>query len=137
MQNLSLNGFQLELSAKTLTLYKLAFPDNKGLRALRAAHTDWFVYWREGTVYALPNVANPTVKLGAEITDLCTDHLQLIAARITDLLPTKFPGYPAFQRRPFSFVARRKDEEIVQTVTKYLKNRPSILDHFTIRPSFH
>ncbi len=137
MTNLSLNGFHLGLSAKSLTFQKLEFADNKGLRALRAAHPNWFIYWRDGTVYALPNVPNPAASLGVETTDLCTDHLQLIAARITDLLPTKFPGYPAFQRRPFSFVARRKDEEIVQTVTKYLKNRPSILDHFTIRPSFY
>src|SRR5260221_714598 len=85
MQNLSLNGFQLELSAKTLTLYKLAFPDNKGLRTLRAAHTDWFVYWREGTVYALPNVANPTVKLGAETTDLLWGSPRLGVHRLCPL----------------------------------------------------
>lgn len=137
MNSLSLNGFHLELSAKSLTFHKLDFPDNKGLRVLRETHPDWFIHWRDGIVYALPKVGNPAVTLGAETTDLCTDHLQLIAARITDLLPTKFPGYPAFQRRPFSFVAKRKDEEIIQAVTKYLKARPSLLDQFSIRPSFH
>ena len=126
MNNLSLNGFHLELSAKSLTFHKLDFPDNKGLRVLRETHPDWFIHWRDGIVYALPKVGNPAVTLGAETTDLCTDHLQLIAARITDLLPTKFPGYPAFQRRPFSFVAKRKDEEIIKAVTKYLKARPSL-----------
>ena len=96
--NLLLNGFYLELSAKSIAFRKLEFPDNKGLRSLRRQHQDWFIYWRDGMVYALPNVEEPKTSIGLDDIGLCNDHLQLIASRITDLLPTMFPRYEAFRK---------------------------------------
>src|SRR5258708_3580667 len=131
---ISLNGFLLELSARSFRFYKCPFPDNKQLRAQRQQHEDWFIYWRDGEISALPKEPNPRTTIGTEVTELCTDHLPLIAARITDLLPTLFPQYEAFRTRPFSFLSQRT--EIVQETTKGWKNAPPILKEFSIRPCF-
>jgi hypothetical protein len=136
INNLALNGFLLELSAKSFSVRKLDFPDNKGLKQLRSEHEDWFIYWREGVVYGLARIENPGTVLGTEQRELCKDHLPLIASRITDLLPAMFPQYEGFRRRPFSFVGRRPDEEIVERAARLLTSKPVLLRDFTIRPAF-
>lgn len=136
INSLALNGFVLELSAKSFSFQRMDFADNKGLKQLRSLHEDWFIYWREGIVYALPRVRETRSALGEESSDLCKDHLPLIASRITDLLPGVFPQYEGFRRRPFSFVARKAEEEIVERAARFLKTKPALLSSFTIRPSF-
>ncbi len=133
---LALNGFLLELSAKSFALRRMDFPDNKGLRDFRKEHEDWFIHWRDGVVYAIPKTESPRTSIGVESFELCKDHLPFIAARITDLLPSVFPAYEGFRRRPFSFVGRKPEEEIVERATKHLKGVPSLVCGFAIRPSF-
>ena len=135
-QQLSLNGFRLELSARSFVLRRMDFPDNQGLKDLRKEHEDWFLSWREGVVYALPKNKNPRTTLGAESMELCNDHLPLIASRITDLLPSVFPNYAGFRRYPFSFVGRKAEEEIVERAASGLSGVPRLIQAFTIRPSF-
>ena len=54
MHELFLNGFHLSLSSETFSVHRMALPDNKQLKGLRREHDDWFIYWREGFLYAVP-----------------------------------------------------------------------------------
>lgn len=109
-------------------------PDNKQLKDLRAQHPDWFTYWREGFVYAVPRKGSPSTTIGDPVTLQCSEHLQFIVSLIDALLPSKFPGYDAFRRRPFAF-AGKKDELVGASATK-LRTKPPLLKYFTIRPTF-
>ena len=131
---LSLNGFHLELSADTFSARRMALPDNKQLRDLRAQHTDWFIYWREGHLYAVPHNASPGTTIGEPDKLRCSEHLLFIVALIDALLPKKFPGYNAFRRHPFGF-AGKKDELVAASAAK-LRNKPLLLKYFIIRPTF-
>src|ERR1039458_4909658 len=84
---LLLNGFRLSLSSDTLSANTLPLPDNKPLRDLRRAHPDWFLYWRDGTLYAIPRVDSPTTSIGTETPLTCNDHLQLVTSLIDEALP--------------------------------------------------
>ena len=131
---LSLNGFAIGLSSDTFEAFTLPLPDNKQVKPLRETHKDWFLSWREGTIYAIARIERPSTSIGTLERLQCNDHLQLIVALIDDLLPVKFPAYEAFRHRPFAFKGRR--EEIIGTITKNLRNPHELLQHFTIRPTF-
>lgn len=134
IHELLLNGFHLSLSAATFQARRMALPDNKGLKQLRGLHPDWFTYWRDGWVYAVPKVSEPGTTLGEPVTLTCAEHLQFIVALIDGLLPSKFPGYEAFRRHPFAF-AGKKDELVAASAAK-LRSKPSLLKQFAIRPTF-
>ena len=131
---LLLNGFRLSLSNDTFVAHTFTLPDNKELKALRQVHKDWFLSWRDGTVYAVPRTLTPSTSIGEPATLRCEDHLRLLVTMIDDLLPLKFPKYEAFRRRPFRFIGKR--DELVATITNRLRNPPALLQHFTIRPTF-
>jgi hypothetical protein len=134
IHELLLNGFQLSLSSETFSARRMALPDNKKLKDLRAAHPDWFIYWREGFLYAVPRNESPKTSLGDPVTLQCGEHLQFIVSLIGALLPKKFPGYDAFRQRPFAF-AGKKDELVSASAAK-LHTKPALLKLFTIRPTF-
>ena len=131
---LLLNGFHLSLSADAFPARRMALQNNKSLKELRVQHPDWFIYWRDGFLYAIPRISEPTTHLGDTVTLSCAEHLQFIVALIDGLLPKKFPGYDAFRRHPFAF-AGKKDELIAAAATK-LRSKPALLKSFTIRPTF-
>jgi hypothetical protein len=112
----------------------MALPDNKQLKDLRRAHEDWFIYWREGFLYAVPRNDSPGTTIGDPVTLRCSEHLQFIVSLIDALLPKKFPGYDAFRRHPFAF-AGKKDELVSASAAK-LRTKPALLKCFTIRPTF-
>jgi hypothetical protein len=112
----------------------MALPDNKQLKDLRALHSDWFIYWREGFLYAVPRNDSPGTTIGDPVTLQCNEHLQFIVALIDALLPKKFPGYDAFRRHPFAF-AGEKDELVASSAAK-LDIKPPLIKQFTIRPTF-
>jgi hypothetical protein len=132
---LLLNGFRLSLSSETLSANTLLLPDNKSLRHLRREHPDWVLYWRDGTLYAVPRVDSPTTSIGTKAPLTCNEHLQLVTALIDEALPQKFPAYEAFRRRPFAFIGKKQDE-IISIIAKRLRNPPTLLQQFTIRPTF-
>lgn len=134
IHELCLNGFQLALSSKTFSARRLALPDNKQLKDLRAQHPDWFIYWREGFLHAVPRNDAPGTTIGDPVTLQSGEHLQLIVALIDALLPKKFPGYDAFRRHPFAF-AGKKDELVASSAAK-LRTKAPLLKYFTIRPTF-
>ena len=131
---LLLNGFHLALSNETFSARRMALPDNKGLKDLRAQHPDWFIYWRDGFLYAVPKTENPGTTIGEPVTLNCSKHLQFIAALIDGLLPKKFPGYEAFRRHPFAFAGKK--DEIVAAAAAKLRTKPTLLKDFAIRPTF-
>ena len=134
IDELLLNGFHLTLSTETFPARQMALPDNKQLRDLRAQHADWFIYWRDGFVYAVPRTDSPRTSIGDPVTLQCGEHLQFIVWLIDTLLPNKFPGYDGFRRRPFAF-AGKKDELVGASAAK-LRQKPPLLKYFTIRPTF-
>ncbi|MGB6875242.1 MAG: Piwi domain-containing protein [Candidatus Acidiferrales bacterium] len=112
----------------------MALPDNKGLKDLRAQHPDWFTYWRDGFLYAVPKTASPRTIIGEPVTLNCSEHLQFIAALIDGLLPKKFPGYEAFRRHPFAFAGKK--DELVGAAAAKLRTKPPLVKDFAIRPTF-
>jgi len=133
-QELLLNGFHFSLSAETFVAQRIALPDNKQLKELRAQHSDWFLYWREGFVYAVPRNDAPRTSIGEPATLSCGEHLQFIVALIDGVLPKKFPGYEAFRRHPFAFAGKK--DELVEASAAKLRAKPALLKYFTIRPTF-
>jgi Piwi domain len=135
--HLSLNGFAIELSAPQFTAHVLPFADPSGLREFRKQHeSDWFLHWREGTLYAIPRVASPATSIGnARLLDW-TEHqnLQVVTARLNDVLPSAFPKYEALHRRPFAFLGQK--DELVEAVTSEWTNVPALVASFSIRPRY-
>lgn len=129
-----LNGFRLSFSKEEFRAYTLPIPDTSQLKALRQSHSDWFLYWQDGTVYALPRAARPSTSIGEPTTLRCSDHLGFLAALIAEFLPVKFPTYEAFRRRPLGFMGKR--DEIVSVIAKRLQRPPALLKEFTIWPTF-
>jgi hypothetical protein len=130
---LLLNGFRLSFSSEVLLAYTLPLEDNSQLKALRADHPDWFLWWHDGTVYALSRVATPGTDFGKAETLKCSEHLGFLVALIDNILPNKFPKYDAFRRRPFRFVGKR--DELVTSIAKRMRKVPPILSEFAIRPA--
>ena len=129
-----LNGFRVSLSHDTFEAHVLELPDNTNVKPLRQIHKDWFLSWRDGTLYAIPLTTTPTTSIGTPQTLRCDEHLSLLAALVDRILPTKFPQYEAFRRRPFAFAGKK--EEIVSIIAKRLRQPPQLLKYFTIRPTF-
>lgn len=135
--SISLNGFKVELSASTFTAYVQDMPENRGLRALREKLQDsWFLHWKAGKVYGIPKVPEPEQKFGEPVELKCEEHLhlQLLAARISSVLPEIFSKYSPFRLRPFTFLAQK--EEFVSSIAARLNNLPLLLSSFKITPKF-
>jgi hypothetical protein len=129
-----LNGFRVSLSDDTFEANILELPDNTNVKPLRQFHKDWFLSWRDGTLYSIPLTPTPATSIGTQQTLRCDENLSLLAALIDRILPTKFPQYEAFRRRPFAFAGRK--EEIVSIIARRLRQPPHLLKYFTIRPTF-
>ena len=137
-KELFLNGFRLSFSAEHFTAFIEGMPDNELFKARRTELQDeWFLYWRAGIAYGVPKVPSPTKKFGTGAQNIQTqsqDGLHLLAARISSVLPEKFPQYESFKRRPFTF--RGKKDEIVGAVTSVVRGLPPIVNKFKIYPKF-
>jgi hypothetical protein len=132
-----LNGFRVELSSPTATVWIRNVAQPAQMKRLREDFgKDWFLSWHEGRAFAFPRVPSPSSQPGEPHVVDCSDHsfLHVLAARINDVLPHKFPQYRAFRRRPFSFLGQK--DEIVQAVARSWPNVPSLLTDFRISPRF-
>lgn len=130
-----LNGFKVELDSPTFTAYLQDLPENAKLRSLREQLKDsWFLYWQDGKVYGLPKKSEPEQEFGKPVKLNCNDHLRLLAARIADILPEKFPYYQAFRHRPFTFFAQKS--EIVDSIKTKVEGLPDLVSSFKMRPKF-
>lgn len=133
----SLNGFEIDLSAKEFKAFVSSMPAPEPLRALRQAEAgQWFFHWREGKLYATPEVAAPDRQHGT-LTDLTTaDYRDLgfLAAIINHRLPTKFPAYAPLFNRPFAFLGKK--DELVEKATNHIRQKHDLVGLFKIRPKF-
>src|SRR5439155_1724032 len=112
-----------------------AMADNNELKPLRRQLNDsWFLHWQDGVCYGVPKSANPATPFGEPKTLKCADRLKLLAARIHDALPEKFPDYEAFRRRPFTF--RGKKGEMVEAICARITGLPQVVGGFKIHPKF-
>jgi len=121
----------------SFTAFVEEMPDPVALRSMRDRESgEWFFYWRDGRVYGIPDVAQPQRRYGEETTLSTSDHrhLGLLAARINNRLPSKFPQYKALYHRPFAFLGRK--DELVAGVTQGWTGVPAIVSSFRIQPKF-
>lgn len=130
-----LNGFKVELSAPTVRAYVQDVMESRELKDIRERLKDsWFLYWRDGKVYALPRLPHPGQQFGKPQDLQCNEHFWFVAARIADVLPEKFPNYNAFRRRPFTFLGRK--DELVQRIGENVGGIHPLTKYFKIRPKF-
>lgn len=134
---LSLNGFAVKLSAASFTAHVLPFAEPSERREFRKRHeAEWFLHWRDGTLYGIPRVESPSVTIGQPrpLDWIDHRHLPVLTARLNDVLPSAFPRYEALHRRPFAFLSLK--DELVEAVTSDWKSVPPIASAFTIRPRY-
>ena len=135
--SISLNGFKVELSDSTFTAYVQDMPDSKEFRALREKlQPDWFLYWRGGKVYGIKKESQSTQTFGNSIELKCNEHLHLLAAFINSLLPEIFYQYEVFRFRPFTFLAKRNENELVSSIATKIEDLPPLINSFAIKPKF-
>jgi hypothetical protein len=130
-----LNGFEIQFIGASLEAYVQELPDPDPLQKMRESEAGkWFFYWREGTLYGIPEVGQPERIYGKRQTLDLSDyrHLGLVAARINDRLPAKFPQYDALRRRPFAFLGKK--DELVAKVTRGWRSVHDLVTTFKIRP---
>lgn len=133
--SISLNGFKVELSAQTFKAYVQALPNNQNVEPLRQALRDeWFLHWRQGKLYGIPKIPAPQKPFGQPEDLNCNEHLQLLTSRISNLLPGIFSRYDPLKRRPFTFLAQKK--ELISEVINTIKNSPDIISTFKIFPKY-
>jgi hypothetical protein len=133
--SISLNGFKVKLSAQTLKAHVQDLPNNRDVEPLRQALGDeWFLHWRQGKLYGIPRVITPQKPFGQPEDLNCNEHLQLLTSRISDLLPDIFSRYDPLKRRPFTFLAQRK--ELISAVISTIENLPDIISSFKIFPKY-
>lgn len=136
---LRLNAFRVNIDPQEFSLFKQDLADNKQLKPLRESLQDeWFLTWKQGTVYGIPKVAAPSQPFGQGATLRTDDYLGLavLNARANELLPALVPKYqPTRQRhrRGINFVAQRT--ELVREITENWNSAPIVGD-FKIRPRF-
>ncbi len=134
-QRIELNGFQVSFSSPTFTANVRDMSESEEIQPLREEWGDsWFFYWEEGKVYGLPRTPNAGLPFGQPSTLRCDEHLKLLAARVADILPGKFPKYEAFRLRPFTFLGQK--DELVDAISSTIKGLPPLLSYFKIRPKF-
>ena len=133
--DIQLNGFKVELSAPTFKAYVQNLPNNQDLKSFRELLGDqWFFHCRQGKLYGIPKVTNPQKSFG-QLEDLsCNEHLQLITSRISSLLPDIFSEYNPLKRKPFTFLAQKK--ELIREVISTVKNLPDIISSFKVFPKY-
>lgn len=138
-----LNGFNIELSAQTFKAYVQELPNNQELKSLREVLGDkWFLYWQKGNIYGIPNITpieniTPTeIPFGQPKDLVCNNHLQLLASRISNLLPIIFQKYEPLKRKPFIFLAQRQEKELISSIAHKHQDLPDIVSRFKIFPKY-
>src|SRR5262245_6892825 len=94
--SLRLNAFHLLIEASTFQGFSQPMPDNKQLKGLRdSVGKEWFLFWKEGTVYGLPRSAQPAIPFGNAIVLKTNEYLGLaiLNAYASELIPRLLPKY--------------------------------------------
>src|SRR5690348_3639705 len=138
-QSLELNAFAIKIEPKNFAIFKQEFQDNKQFKSLREKLQDeWFLMWKQGVVYGIPKIAQPSTTFGTTATLHTTSYvgLAVLNSRANELLPSLVPTYQADRKRyqrGINFVAQRV--ELVSEITGSWNVAP-IMGDFKIRPRF-
>ncbi len=138
--SLRLSAFHILIEAPTFRAFSQPMPDNKHLKGLRdSIGKEWFLFWKEGTVYGLPKSPQPATPFGKPITLKTNEYLGLavLNAHANELIPQLLPKYEPIRaryRRGFRFVAKKT--EIVADIIKGWSGLPLATHGFKIRPRF-
>jgi len=134
-RSITLNGFQVELSAEEFDAWSQEVMDTKEFKRLREQlGKSWFLYLQNGRAWGIPRQAKPAQPFGQLQRLKCDGHLWFLKARINDILPATFPQYEAFRLKPFSFLGRK--DEIIESISTKLKGLPELIQQFKILPKF-
>jgi hypothetical protein len=132
---IALNGFRAVVRPGTFVAHVRDLPDPGDIEQLRAtAGNGWALWWRDGTLFGLPNGAVKSLERAAEQSLDVHDNLGFVAFLINNALPGAIPYYSAFRQRPFAFLGQRR--EFVREIRQRIPGSPQILDRFTIRPRY-
>ena len=133
---LYLNGFHLTLSATHVAAYEAEVEPGDVDSAREQLGKRWFSYFHEGKLFSVPRgdaTANP---LGCRTTIALDDHrgMKIVAAMVTDVIPSSFPKYQPVREKPFTFVAQLR--ELVSEATSDWQNVHALVNEFAIRPKY-
>jgi len=132
---LHLNVFRVEPQAADFTAFIAPMADAAGLADLsERLRGDWVIWWRDGTVYALPQHVGAAGFDGVPAQMRCDDHLSFLAYLVNQGLERNVPHYTSFRRHPFTFLGQRR--EFVAEIAARMHGLPSVLSGFTIRPRY-
>jgi len=138
--SLRLNAFHLIIQEPTFQVFAQPMPDNKGLKGLRQTiGKDWFLTWKEGTVYGIPRSNQTSEPFGKPVTLKTNEYLGLaiLNAHANELIPQLLPKYEPIRlkyRRGIRFVAKKT--EIISEIVKDWSGLPLATFGFKIRPRF-
>ena len=117
--------------------YVEEFPNPEALKSLRCKRSQRMVF----SLARRNSLRNSRSDLPRQIHGIRTvlsiaDHhpLGLLASRINNQLPRKFPNYEALRTRPFEFLGKR--DELVAKATAGIRSPHPLVQRFKIRPRF-
>lgn len=132
-----LNAFRVTFSSESVQAFSKPVPDPSELKGIRKSLGDTcFSYWHEGTLYTIPKSAGSQLDLGEATPIQLKSYLgmKLVAAMITEALPSSFVEYDPVRDRPFTFLAQK--QELVTEATSDWNQKPKLLSDFEIRAKF-
>jgi hypothetical protein len=135
----ALNAFDLKFNEPNFTAYRLTGKQPTEMDGLRETHgSEWFFYYRDSTVWALPLVEKPSEHLGtAEVLET-TSHagLDLLRARFSDVIPARLDAYTPLRTRPFVFLGQRPENNLAAAAFQAAQLVHDFVPSFEIRPKF-
>jgi len=135
----ALNAFEIGFNVTEFTANRVGGMLPADVDALREKHgNEWFLYYRDGVVWALPIVAKPTFSLGTAEVFSATSHagLDLLRARFSDVIPARLEAYTPLRTRPFVFLGQRPENNLAAAAFQAAQLDHPLADLFEIRPRF-
>lgn len=135
----ALNAFAVGFDRSDFTARRLDGVAPTDVETLRERHgSEWFLYYREGVVWALPTTERPKTELGQPVTLAVASHegIDLLRARFAEVLPTRFAAYVPLRTRPFVFLGQREENNLAAAAFQAAELNHSLTAAFDIRPKF-
>ena len=135
----ALNAFEVSFDRTEFTAYRLdgiAPADVEGLREKHGA--EWFFYYHGGVVWGLPVVDRTTQSFGTPVNHAVSSYegLDILRARLSDVIPIRLEAYAPLRTRPFVFLGRRPENNMAAAAFQAAQIDHRLTDSFEIRPRF-
>lgn len=135
----ALNAFEIAFDRTEFTAYRLLGFQPTDVDGLREKHgAEWFFYYRHGVVLGLPVVQCPRQSLGEVVTfsTFSFEGLDLLRARLCDVIPARFEAYAPLRTRPFVFLGQRPENNMSAAAFRAAELSHPLADSFEIWPRF-